>query len=220
MEVTHLPRPAKRRKKKVSAAAFLALIFATSVALLSLAIAWGHTSFAGSALPLPHQLSAVPTASLFDAILPQPRTITAEGFAGCLLVKDVNHWLPEWIAYHHLFLPLTELIVAVDPHSIQSPQPILERFNTTLPNLHIDLWYDDDYLSPNQMRDMPDYPPKGAPLDLQKNMIRDRYLFRQNWFLSKCLSKVQQRNRTEWALLHDADEFVLFNRQGGRVWKK
>ena len=220
MVVTHLSRPAKPRKRRVSAVTFLVLVTAASVSLLSLAIALGHKSLAS--LQLPPHLGAIPSAaSLFDTISPESDSNRIKpGFAGCLLVKDVNHWLPEWIAYHHLFLPLTELIVAVDPHSIQSPRPILERFNTTLPSLHIDMWYDDDYISPKQLKNIPNYPPKGAPSDLWADMIRERYLFRQNWFLSKCLSEIQKRNRTEWVLLHDADEFVVFNRHGSKVWKK
>ena len=125
MVVTHLSRPAKPRKRRVSAVAFLALVTAASVSLLSLAIALGHKSLASLQLPPP--LGAIPAATLVDTTTSQSdNTRLASGFAGCLLIKDVNHWLPEWIAYHHLFLPLTELIVAVDPHSIQSPLPILE----------------------------------------------------------------------------------------------
>lgn len=39
-----------------------------------------------------------------------------DGMSACLLVKDENNNLPEWIAYHYHNLPLRYLVVAVDPN--------------------------------------------------------------------------------------------------------
>ena len=41
--------------------------------------------------------------------------IPDDGFAGCLVLKDDNARLSEWLAYHWLVLPLKYLVVAVDP---------------------------------------------------------------------------------------------------------
>jgi len=41
-------------------------------------------------------------------------------FSGCLLIKDMNHLLPEWLAYHYTVLPMHRLILAVDPVSVFS----------------------------------------------------------------------------------------------------
>ncbi len=49
-----------------------------------------------------------------------------EGMAACLLIKDDNHLLIEWIAYHYLTLPLRYLVIAVDPDSFSSPLPSLK----------------------------------------------------------------------------------------------
>ena len=38
-------------------------------------------------------------------------------WSACLLLKDNNIILPEWLAYHYTVLPLRRLIVAVDPSS-------------------------------------------------------------------------------------------------------
>jgi len=35
-------------------------------------------------------------------------------FSACLIIKDDNIILPEWMAYHYTILPLRRLIVGVD----------------------------------------------------------------------------------------------------------
>mmetsp|Transcript_25628 Transcript_25628/g.56095 ORF Transcript_25628/g.56095 Transcript_25628/m.56095 type:complete len:509 (+) Transcript_25628:112-1638(+) len=155
---------------------------------------------------------------------------TDGGFACCLLIKDSNSWLTEWIAYHILVLPMKELIVAVDPHSVQSPLSILRRFNASTSGLDLDitLWHDEDYLA-DVINEMPLYPPLGAPPHLWTDRIRQRYLFRQNIFMSRCLAEIQRRrssggergeNGAEWVFLHDVDEFITFHRDGINVLGK
>lgn len=57
-------------------------------------------------------------------------------FSSCLLIKDDNAILNQWIAYHYQALGLGKLMVAMDPYSVQSPMPL---FNTwcTLTDLTI-----------------------------------------------------------------------------------
>ena len=60
------------------------------------------------------------------------RNRTVYGSA-CLLIKDDNTRLIEWLAYHYTMFPLRYLIVGVDPDSATSPKVILQRwtdFNT------------------------------------------------------------------------------------------
>ena len=47
-------------------------------------------------------------------------------FSACLLIKDNNIILPEWLAYHYTVLPLRRLIVAVDTLSHTDPSQILD----------------------------------------------------------------------------------------------
>jgi hypothetical protein len=61
-------------------------------------------------------------------------------FSACLLIKDDNQILPEWIAYHFTVLPLRHLIVAVDPFSLTSPTPILDKFREI--GMDIEVWRD------------------------------------------------------------------------------
>ena len=68
-----------------------------------------------------------------------------EGFAGCLLFKDDNHYLIEWLAYHYYRLPLKRLIIAVDPTSLTSPTVILDRYRKR--NLmNITEWNDENFI--------------------------------------------------------------------------
>ena len=52
----------------------------------------------------------------------------SNSMAGCLLIMDDNFRLYEWLAYHYTYhvLPLQCLIVAVDPLSKTSPEPVIE----------------------------------------------------------------------------------------------
>jgi hypothetical protein len=68
-------------------------------------------------------------------------------FAACLLVKDDNDILSEWIAYHYHSLNMRFLIVAVDPHSAQSPSSILARWKL-LTDLDVIEWKDEMYMPP------------------------------------------------------------------------
>lgn len=68
--------------------------------------------------------------------------IPSDGFAGCLLLKDDNHKLSEWIAYHWLVLPLKYLVVAVDPTGYTTPKEILDLWKHSGLGLEITLWND------------------------------------------------------------------------------
>jgi len=127
-----------------------------------------------------------------------PVTIKQE-FSGCLLVKDDNAFLPEWIAYHSIALPLTSLIVAVDPDSLSSPRAILERFNGTL---NWTLWHDEDYIKPPM--------PKKSCDIANPQRTRECHCTRQHRFMSSCLREVK-RAGGRWTALVDSDEYVVIN---------
>jgi hypothetical protein len=67
-------------------------------------------------------------------------SVSPFNFSACLLIKDDNQILPEWIAYHYTVLPLRHLIVAVDPFSLTSPKPILDEFSRL--GMDIEVWRD------------------------------------------------------------------------------
>ena len=127
-----------------------------------------------------------------------PVTMKQE-FSGCLLVKDDNALLPEWIAYHSIALPLTNLIVAVDPDSVSSPRSVLERFNSTL---NWTLWHDEDYIKPPM--------PKKSCDVLNPRRKEECHRVRQATFMVACLREVK-RVGGGWTALVDTDEYVVIN---------
>jgi len=66
------------------------------------------------------------------------------GSAFCLIIKDDNEILSEWIAYHYHVFNMRRLIVALDPTSLTSPAEILEPFEKNF-GLNVSIWNDEDY---------------------------------------------------------------------------
>ena len=65
--------------------------------------------------------------------------------SACLLIKDDNDILPEWLAYHYHTMNLRNLIVAVDPSSSELPSEILQKWRL-LTDLKIREWTDSSYM--------------------------------------------------------------------------
>jgi hypothetical protein len=136
----------------------------------------------------------------------------------CLLTKEDNDILPEWIAYHYHAVRLRHLIVAVDPSSRESPTSILNRFrnmtnknsnsNSNSSPLYIEEWKDDDYLPkyfthdqnyshvPNFMGRQIQYMTFGdwchtenvRPLIVKDMTIINNHRFRQLQFVTHCIN--------------------------------
>ena len=73
------------------------------------------------------------------------RYMPSDGFSGCLVLKDDNDRITEWLAYHWLVLPLKYLVVAVDPTGTTSPESILKLWNSSNMGMDIVLWNDIDF---------------------------------------------------------------------------
>lgn len=123
-----------------------------------------------------------------------------DGFAACLLLKDDNHRLVEWIAYHYQVLPLRSLVVAIDPNSVTSPRMILRRWNDTskdkmLPySIETVLWTDDDYMS-NTTQLIMEYKSQ-CHAQKEAEIIGVTHRKRQNVFQSACAQYHKRHNRT------------------------
>jgi hypothetical protein len=120
-----------------------------------------------------------------------------QAFSACLLVRDDNHWLIEWIAYHYHVLPLRHLILVKDPQSRTSPSEILSRWRD---KMIIEEWTDTDFL------------PEWIPRKVTISNVSDLWLHlnRQNCFYAKCLQSLHKRGRG-WVTLTDSDEFIRVN---------
>eukprot|EP00980_Cylindrotheca_fusiformis_P025169 scaffold13207_cov143-Cylindrotheca_fusiformis.AAC.22 len=69
----------------------------------------------------------------------------------CLLIKDDGEILNEWIAYHYHVLNMRQLIVAVDPLSETSPEPILKKWEELF-GMSIQVWRDEDFMPASFLR--------------------------------------------------------------------
>jgi hypothetical protein len=147
-----------------------------------------------------------------------------EGFAGCLLIMDDNHFLIEWLAYHYQVLPLRRLIIAIDPKSRTSPLEILHRYmdrgllNITIWNEDADFGFDAPYWE-QELRLNP--PTKMRILrqrlanknkDDEQWLVVAVYLMRQKQFMVQCMQQLKAEHAT-WTTLTDTDEFVTLNKK-------
>ena len=76
----------------------------------------------------------------------QQDDVKEDGSAFCLLIKDDNDLLSEWIAYHYHVFNMRRLIVAMDPTSKTSPLDVLQKYDANFSDLHYTLLNDDDYM--------------------------------------------------------------------------
>ena len=132
---------------------------------------------------------------------PPPGHAPTGGFAGCLLIKDDNHLLDEWLAYHSAVLPLRRLLIAIDPMSTQSPFAIIKKWNNTL-NLTIDLWTDANYMH-------------GVGLQRICNQWHETNLLknhrsRQAAFMTSCARHMKEKGM-DWTIMIDSDEYLIPN---------
>jgi len=141
----------------------------------------------------------------------KPQHDDGEGMAACLLIKDDNHLLIEWMAYHYLTLPLRYLVVAVDPDSFSSPLPILQRWNNSEFGMQIMLWTDRDYMDQQHLAER-----LGQRIaSLNNSSLKEEetvrlHRDRQKLFVSQC-SLYHKNNGRTWVAHFDTDEYIVFN---------
>jgi hypothetical protein len=135
----------------------------------------------------------------------------SDAMAACLLVKDDNHWLIEWIAYHYITLPLRYLVIAVDPDSFTSPDQIIQRWNISY--IDIRLWKDSDYMDHDLIAKR--LRQRAITNSLKNKEQQMRRLAQANAdrhtrFISKCSQYHKSRGR-KWVAHLDVNEYVVFN---------
>jgi len=177
------------------------MIKVTTVIVVSVAVAnqFYHSLVASS----PYRISnrdylGIPDGSLI------PETHRDPSFFGaCLMVRDDNQILSEWIAYHYTVLPLRKLVIGQDVNSTQDPHRVLQHWaNQT--QLDYEVLNADAFAQIFPLR-------QHGKEDDQK--IRDHHalVHRQKGFLSKCATLLKQKG-VKWAAFFDTDEFIVPNR--------
>ena len=149
--------------------------------------------------------------------------------SACLLLKDDNELLNEWIAYHYHTMRMRHLLVAVDPSSRTSPESIFAKWRN-MTDLKIDTWNDADFMPDSFIETGYFIQPGRVAADSNRSrwlriptcnkvdctVTRDdkvriaNHRFRQVTFLSKCFSYHRDEGRT--LVMHiDTDEYVVLN---------
>jgi hypothetical protein len=126
-----------------------------------------------------------------------------ESFAGCLMVLDENHRLPEWLAYHYHVLPLRHLVIHSEPRSKLNITLILDEWRHVLGgDFTFDEWTTKDY-SEND-----------AAFQYNENtkfsVIQNRQRSRHHTFLKACSVHLHHKGY-HWTSFQDADEYLTLS---------
>ncbi len=125
--------------------------------------------------------------------------VVAPGFAACLLVLDDMIRLHEWVAYHYTVLPLSSLVIGLDPKtsndSIAEIQSMAQSWKDV--GLNITIW--------------PTNPKRyEVKMSRQENKMPE-YQRMQTHFVTSCTHHFIDRAKENWLLLADSDEFLSYN---------
>lgn len=128
--------------------------------------------------------------------------------SACLLIKDENPRLVEWLAYHYTVVKLRYLVVAVDPDSLISPQDILNRWKDDR-LMNIQTWKDENYMNQTELTLR-----LSRRLRAKQNNDMEEWIQlhreRQKTFLAQCNLYHQAQNRM-WVLHIEIDEYISYN---------
>ena len=164
----------------------------------------------------------------------QSNPATRWGLGLCLLIKDDNELLPEFLAYHYHALQMRTLIVAVDPSSQTSPTHILQRFQNILPHLTIHRWKDHVFMPTDFLKGdfskVPDFiqrnknnathsfwhssksKPNNTEIEIQHALQNvNNHCFRQVKFAGECIRHLYFHSNRRWITHIDTDEFIVLH---------
>lgn len=145
---------------------------------------------------------------------PSESLSSTSSFAACMLIKDDNEILSEWIAYHYFVLKLRQIVIAVDPLSTESPTSILSKWRDNT-DMEIIEWYDRDYMPIEFLKN--GYPPAQylqKQDDFKYEMSAEALLevsnhrYRQRVFLGQCM-KEHRKLGNSWVIHIDTDEYII-----------
>ncbi|GKY91620.1 hypothetical protein MPSEU_000133900 [Mayamaea pseudoterrestris] len=148
-------------------------------------------------------------------IKPRAESLSSNSsFSACMLIKDDNEILSEWIAYHYFVLKLRKMIIAIDPLSTESPSEVLDLWRKHT-DMEIIEWHDPDYMPTEFVKN--GYPP-AEYLQKQSDFTHEmtaaalleisNHRYRQRVFLAMCM-KEHRRLGASWVIHIDTDEYVI-----------
>lgn len=135
-------------------------------------------------------------------------------FGACVMVKDDNDLLYEWIAYHYTVLPLGMLVVGSDIGNTQDPAQVLRRWDKAgIPDFRYWILQPDDFIHRHGAYNQ-STTALSSKRDLSENDIRNlnhhALIQRQKGFLTTC-TELLKKQGAQWVVYIDTDEFVTLN---------
>ena len=167
-------------------------------------------------------------------------TSRSSSFSICLLLKDDNDILNEWIAYYYHAWNLRHLIVGVDPKSRTSPSALFQTWRDTFLDLQIDEWSDRNYMPQEFLKgnfqNVPSFLPPFMTQNVSASIFHtphekqtltqeqlqydlqqiNHHRYRQATFVSHCMETLRNQHdgdkqRSSWVAHVDSDEFMVIN---------
>jgi hypothetical protein len=144
--------------------------------------------------------------SISDAqFAPLPHLNKNESFGACLMIKEDNDLLYEWLAYHYTVLPLRYILVGSDEGNKQDPRDVLQRWTQANTGLNYSILNSTEFMHRHGEH-------KGKAGN-NKDDAHHTFIHRQRGFITTC-SEFMKRQGVHWVTFIDSDEFIVMNRMG------
>lgn len=134
--------------------------------------------------------------SLFDPILPLAKN---ESFGSCLMIKEDNDLLYEWLSYHYTTLPLRYVFIGSDEGNQQNPEEVLKRWKVANTGLEYWIFNASSFMNRHGQSSAKD--------------AHHAFVHRQQAFISTC-TEFMKAQGLHWVIYTDSDEFLVMNRLG------
>lgn len=164
---------------------------------------------------IPQQKDDSLTSRTILQLEPMKHLNISESFGACLMIKEDNDLLYEWLAYHYTMLPLRYVFVGSDLGNRQNPHDVLHRWKTA--NTGLQYWVVNvtDFMS--RQHDTPNPSPLNKPAKTRGHFSQEHedahhaLAHRQRSFISTCV-RFMKATGLRWVTLFDSDEFLVMNR--------
>ncbi|KAL7574923.1 hypothetical protein ACA910_010750 [Epithemia clementina (nom. ined.)] len=138
-------------------------------------------------------------------------------FGACLMFKDDNFLLREWIAYHYTVLPLRYLVLGIDVGNREDPAVVLQPwkdFGFLEFRIMNASEFVDKYLTTAGLAIDANRGRNASVLDTA-NIAHHQFANRQKGFVRKCTQTMKQNELwsrpVTWTTYIDSDEFITWN---------
>lgn len=131
-----------------------------------------------------------------------------ESFGACLMLKEDNDLLWEWLAYHYTVLPLRYVFVGSDLGNIHDPNDVLQRWTQAKTGLQFWIVNATQFIFR-----FADFMAIHKHEEDEKEFAHHYFIHRQRGFVTTCTEFFRSMN-VSWVTFIDSDEFLVLNRIG------